>query len=131
MTEVATEAIDTIRIDSLNVEVYPDAKSAGEAAAEDAAATLQQLAKDSVGDLGAIFATGASQMKVLQALTSLSGLPWDRVIGFHMDEYEAMAPDHPASFRRYMRERLTSCVAMKAFHEIDATGNLNTLCTQY
>ena len=128
---MATVAIDRFRIDNLKVEVYPDARSAGEAAAMDAAAILQELAGDNAGDISVIFATGASQMKVLEALTSLSGLPWDRVIGFHMDEYEAMPPDHPASFRRYMRERLTSRVAMKAFHEIDATGDLDTLCKNY
>jgi len=128
---VATAAIDKFRIDNLKVQVFPDAWSAGEAAAEDTAAILQQLARDRTGDLGVIFATGASQMKILEALTSLPGLPWDRVIGFHMDEYEAMPPDHPASFRRYMRERLSSRVAMKVFHEIDATGDLDTLCIDY
>jgi len=128
---VTTAAIDRFQIDNLKVEVYPEARSAGEAAAEDAAAILHQLASDNTGDLGVIFATGASQMRMLEALTSLPGLPWDRVIGFHMDEYEAMPPDHPASFRRYMRERLTSRVPMKAFHEIDATVDLATLCSNY
>lgn len=128
---MTTATIDRFRIDRLKIEVYQDARSAGDAAAEDAAAILQQLAKDSAGDIGVIFATGASQINVLEALTSLPNIPWNRVIGFHMDEYVAMPPDHSASFRRYMRKRLTSRVAIKTFHEIDATGDLDTLCKTY
>jgi glucosamine-6-phosphate deaminase len=131
MTEVAIAALDSFRVGNLNIEVYPEAKLAGQAAAERAATTLRELAGGNAGDIGVIFATGASQIRTLEALTGLQGLSWNRVIGFHMDEYEGMAPDHPASFRRYMRERLTSRVSMKEFHEIDATGNLEALCRSY
>ena len=128
---MAITALDSFRVGNLNIEVYPDAKLAGQAAAERAAMTLRQLAVGSTGDIGVIFATGASQIPTLEALTALHDLPWKRVIGFHMDEYEGMSPDHPASFRRYMRERLTGRVSMKEFHEIDGTGNLEELCRSY
>jgi glucosamine-6-phosphate deaminase len=68
----------------------------------------------------------------LRALTAKADLPWNRVVGFHMDEYENLPLDHPASFRRYLRERLTSQVAMKEFHEIDGTlPDLEQLCIDY
>jgi glucosamine-6-phosphate deaminase len=59
---------------------------------------------------------------MLEALTSIPGLPWDRVLGFHMDEYIGLDENHPASFRRYLREKLTGRVAMREFCEIDGNA---------
>jgi len=128
---VSSTQIDSLQVGTLKIEIYNDSKDAGVAAAEAAAATMRQLATQASGDIGVIFATGASQIKTLEALTSFCDIPWERISGFHMDEYEAMQPDHPASFRGYMRKRLTSLVPMKAFHEMDATGDLDQLCREY
>ena len=65
------------------------------------------------------FATRASQFSTLAALTAIENLPWEYVTGFHMDEYVGLPADHPGSFRRYLRERLTGKVRMRAFHEVD------------
>lgn len=59
---------------------------------------------------------------MLDALTSVPGLPWSRVVGFHMDEYIGLDESHPASFRRYMREKLTQRVPMRRFYEIDGNA---------
>jgi len=72
--------------------------------------------------LRVIFATGVSQMQTLDALTSIEGLPWDKIRGFHMDEYIGISADHPASFRWYLRERLTRKVSMNEFYEIDGSA---------
>lgn len=103
------------------MEIHSDSKAAGIAAARSAADTLGKLAKMRAS-LGVIFATGVSQIQTLEALTSIAGLPWEKVCGFHMDEYIGIPVDHPASFRRYLRERLTGKVAMKEFHEIDGNA---------
>jgi glucosamine-6-phosphate deaminase len=102
---------------NLKVLVFPTAKAAGQAAAESVAAAMRELAtkRDAVG---MIFATGASQVETLRALTSIPNLPWEKVRGFHMDEYIGIDENHPASFRRYLRENLTSRVAMAAFYEM-------------
>jgi glucosamine-6-phosphate deaminase len=114
--------MDTIRfqIKRLKVEVHPNRESAGTAAAHAAAECLRQLgsAQDSIG---VIFATGASQLETLRALVSLPGIPWDKISGFHMDEYVGIDEHHPASFRRYLRENLTSCVPMREFFEINGS----------
>lgn len=102
----------------MKVEIHPTREAAGRAAASAAAHTLNHLAP-SHPLISVIFATGASQFDTLAALTSTPNLPWDRVRGFHMDEYVGLPADHPASFRRYLRERLTGKVRMHAFHEID------------
>lgn len=115
----------------LKVEVYATSEAAGQAAAEKAACAIASLA-EAEEDVGIIFATGASQMNMLRTLTTFGDLPWERVIGFHMDEYEGLAADHPASFRRYLKERLVSRVAMKGFHPIDADRkDLSEVCAEY
>ena len=123
--------IRSLQVGQLNVEAYESTEAMGKAAAESAAESLHALAAQ--GDtVGVIFATGASQMSTLEALTSIPGLPWDKVVGFHMDEYLGIPDDHRASFRRYLRERLTSKVRMHQFYGVDGTsGNPEETCRKY
>jgi glucosamine-6-phosphate deaminase len=119
------------QVDSLKVEVHPDRASAGKAAADAAAQCLLQLASG-LDSIGVVFATGASQLDTLQALVAIPNLPWARIEGFHMDEYVGIDEHHRASFRRYLRENLTSRVAMRAFHEIDGSSrNPAAVCRDY
>jgi glucosamine-6-phosphate deaminase len=118
-------------VGTLKLEIHLTRKAAGEAAARAAAEELLRLGQ--LGqDIGVIFATGASQLDTLDALTSIPGLPWDRVQGFHMDEYVGLDENHPASFRRYLREKLTRRVAMRNFFEIDGNArDLNAFSRSY
>ncbi|HXJ97011.1 MAG TPA: glucosamine-6-phosphate deaminase [Terriglobia bacterium] len=119
------------QVENLKIEVYASRKAAGEAAARAAAESLRQLAKQRAM-VGVIFATGASQLETLHALTTIPDLPWNRVAGFHMDEYVGLPADHPASFRRYLRENLTSRAHLAEFHEIDGTvADPEALCREY
>ncbi|MDN8599773.1 glucosamine-6-phosphate deaminase [Citrobacter sp. S2-9] len=52
-----------------------------------------------------ILATGASQFQMLENLIK-ADIDWSRVTIFHLDEYIGLGEDHPASFRRYLRERV-------------------------
>jgi glucosamine-6-phosphate deaminase len=112
------EAMRSLKVDNLNVEVYESTEAMGKAAAESAAQRLRELAKQNE-TVAVIFATGASQMAMLEALTSIPDLPWNKVVGFHMDEYLGISDQHPASFRRYPRERLTDKVKMRQFYGVD------------
>src|ERR1700737_3680439 len=86
-----------LRVGTLKLEVYPNRKAAGAAASQAAAVALKELGLDR-GSIGVIFATGASQVDTLVALPEIEGLPWERVRGFHMDEYIGIDPEHSASF---------------------------------
>ncbi len=110
-----------LQVEAIKVEIHPDSKAAGAAAAQASAQALIELGKPG-NAFGVIFATGASQLDTLEALTAIQGLPWDRVCGFHMDEYVGLGVTHPASFRRYLRKELTSKVTMKSFDEIDGSA---------
>jgi glucosamine-6-phosphate deaminase len=107
---------------TLQVRIFSTTKAAGQAAAETVAAALREMGAERTS-VGMIFATGTSQLETLHALTSISGLPWGKIHGFHMDEYIGINGNHPASFRRYLRENLTSRVSMAAFHEIDGSAS--------
>src|SRR5260370_358343 len=113
--------VESMQFGRLKVEIHSDREAAGTAAAQQAATAIRRAA-ERADLIGVIFATGQSQIDMLRSLTAIPDIPWNRVIGFHMDEYEKLQPQHPASFRGYLRERLTSRVGMKEFHEIDRTA---------
>ncbi len=120
-----------LKVGTLKVEVHPNGKAAGEAAANAVAARLRQL-ETTMQDLAVIFATGMSQLVTLHRLTSMQDLPWSEILGFHLDEYIGPDANHPASFRRYLRENLTSRVAMRKFFEIDGSSpDPQSVCREY
>src|ERR1700722_17234151 len=114
-------AFRTLRVGNLIIEAYKSTEAMGQAGAASAAQRLRELAANSE-TVGVIFAAAASQMVTLDALTSIPGLPWHKVVGFHMDEYLGISDQHRASFRRYLRERLTDKVKMRHFYSIDGTA---------
>ena len=118
---IANREGKSLKLGTLKLEIYPTREAAGVAAAQAAAKALTELgaARESVG---VIFATGASQIETLRALTRIGQIPWDRVHGFHMDDYIGLPVDHPASFGAYLREKLTRLVPMKEFLEIDGNA---------
>ena len=66
-----------------------------------------------------VAATGASQFEFLDALTGTPGIEWGKTVFFHLDEYVGLPESHPASFRRYLKERIASRVEPAAFHFIE------------
>lgn len=58
------------------------------------------------GEARVIFASAASQFEFIEALIAHKEIDWSKVCGFHLDEYVGLSADHPASFRRFLKERL-------------------------
>ena len=119
--DITAAEVRHLQVETMKVEVYPSRAAAGEAAARAAANAMLELVQKR-GMIAVIFATGASQLDMLNALTGIHNLPWERIRGFHMDEYIGISPDHPASFRRYLRDRLTNRVKMKDFFEVNGSA---------
>ena len=94
-----------------------DAVTLGEVAARRAAVVIED-AVAARGQASVMFASGNSQREFLEVLTGDPTVAWSQVVGFHMDEYLGVDATHPASFRRYMRERITDVVRLPEFHEI-------------
>lgn len=61
-----------------------------------------------------IVATGASQFQMLEALIK-EDVDWTKVTSFHLDEYIGLPETHPASFRKYLKERFASKLPLKSF----------------
>jgi len=94
------------RFAEMQVAVYESNQALGQAAAIEFAAILrEELGKND--EAAVIFATGNSQLSFLEALRHEKNIAWDRVIVFHMDEYLGLPADHPASFRRFIHEKIT------------------------
>ncbi|MGI8969165.1 MAG: glucosamine-6-phosphate deaminase [Dehalococcoidia bacterium] len=91
------------------VKILPDRLSLGVAAAEIGADLIRYAIKDG-GSAAIVLATGASQFEMLDALIRAPDIDWSRVTAFHLDEYVGLSENHPASFRRYLRERFLSRV---------------------
>jgi glucosamine-6-phosphate deaminase len=129
--ESTTGGVTLFTAGTMKLKIYPSKRAAGEAAALAVAEELRRLGQLRE-QIGVIFATGAAQFDTLEFLTSTPGLPWKKVRGFHLDEYVGLDENHPASFRRFLRERLTQHVDMGAFFEIDGNAqDLDAVCREY
>src|SRR5437016_1882416 len=100
------------------IEVLADKYSLGQAAADHAARSLRRTLGDQ-GSARIVAATGASQFEFLDALTSAPGIDWSRVEVFHLDEYVGLPATHPASFRKYLLERLILKTGITKYHLLD------------
>ena len=102
----------------MHIKTYVDRKTMSRAAARRAA----RLLKDAIaarGEARIIAGTGTSQFDFLEALTASSDVDWQSVEMFHLDEYVGLPLDHPASFRRYLLERLIDKTSIPRFHLLD------------
>lgn len=80
------------------------------AAAAAAAAQAIKKAIEEHGRANIILATGASQFEMLKNLVEAKTVDFSKVTMFHLDEYIDMREDHPASFRKFLKERFVEKV---------------------
>ena len=111
------------------IRVYPDKIAASRAAAEHAAGLLRD-AIAARGQARVVGATGESQMEFLRALLSLPGISWEKVELFHLDEYVGLSIEHPASFRRYLLERLIRPAGIRTYHLLDGERDPVATCRE-
>ena len=79
-----------------------------------------RAAVEKTGVAHAMFATGNSQIAFIDDLVGRTpDVPWADVVVFHMDEYVGIGPDHPASFQRWIRERIVEPAGPRAAHYLD------------
>jgi glucosamine-6-phosphate deaminase len=99
--------------------IFKDKSRLGAAAAGFAAERIKNAIK-ARGQANITLATGASQFEVMEHLVAEKDIDWARVIMFHLDEYIGLAAGHPASFRKYLKERFVNKVGtLKAVHLVN------------
>jgi glucosamine-6-phosphate deaminase len=100
------------------VRAFEDKISLGKAAAERAATVMRRAIRDH-GRARIVVATGTSQIDFLNELTKAENIDWSRVEMFHLDEYIGLPITHPASFRKYLLERLIHKTGITQYHLLD------------
>jgi glucosamine-6-phosphate deaminase len=101
----------------LKIEVFQTKAECGAAAADRGAQILKQTLA-AKGRASFIVATGASQFDLMKCLSQKEGIPWQNTTMYHLDEYIGISQTHPASFRRYLKERLVDLVHPGTVHFI-------------
>ena len=102
----------------MDVQIFDSKHELGQAAADRAAAVIERAIAER-GEACLIAATGASQFEFLDALTLKPNIEWSKTIFFHLDEYVGLSDAHPASFRKYLRERIVERVHPGEFYFVE------------
>lgn len=113
----------------MKINIFESKSAMGAEAAKVGAAALRKSVEQN-GHASMIVATGASQFEMLEALAAEEDMPWNRITGFHLDEYAALPISHPASFRLYLWQRFISKlpIPVKVFHYLDGEGDCKAEC---
>lgn len=111
----------SLTIEKLRVIVYDERIEMGNAAADFVQKKLVEAIRQK-GSANLILATGASQFSFLEALKEKE-IDWQKVTVFHLDEYKGISSSHPASFRRYLRERILDEVTPKRVYFLNGDAD--------
>lgn len=107
----------------MNIRIYKNREELGKEAASDAAGIIENAIRVN-GRAILVLATGTSQFEMLKYLVQKPGIDWSKVVLFHLDEYIGIPADHPASFRRYIQERVIDKVRpLKKVHLINGESS--------
>ncbi len=113
----------------MEIRICKDRVALGKSAAAFVAEGLRRIIAQK-GEARIALSTGASQFDTLAHLIE-EDVPWDKVEMFHLDEYVNLPESHPASFRKYLKEKFTTKVTLKAVHFVDGTEeNRVALCQE-
>ena len=112
----------------MNIATFSTKEEMGAAAAAHGVSKLQAVLAEK-GSASFIVATGASQFEMLAKLAE-ADLPWNKLTGFHLDEYVGLSINHEASFRKYLWERFVSRLPLPlaAFHFLDGEEDADAEC---
>ena len=100
--------------------VFDNKELLGKAAAAQAASAISSAIAER-GRARVVAASAASQFEFLEALTAAPGIDWKHVELFHLDEYIGLPMTHPASFCKFLQERLISKRGIIKYHLLDGS----------
>lgn len=102
----------------MQIKIFENKHVLSQAAAAHAANSLRTIIRDQ-GQARIVAATGTSQIEFLESLTMAVNMDWGRVELFHLDEYVGLPIAHPASFRKYLLDRLIRKTGITQYHFLD------------
>lgn len=102
----------------MNIFIDESKKESGKEAATKGASLIRESLSEK-GFANIILATGASQFDMLSNLIE-EDIDWSKIDIFHLDEYIGISDKHPASFRKYLKERVADKLPdLKNFHYVN------------
>jgi len=111
----------------MTIRVFADKGALGREAAAHAARLIRRAVSER-GEARILVATGGSQFEFLDALVRSPGVEWPEVEMFHLDEYIGLPADHPASFGKYLLDRLVRRTGIVRFHLLDGEADPAAEC---
>jgi glucosamine-6-phosphate deaminase len=108
----------------MRLRIFEDRNSLGAVAAEQAAEGMRKAIAQR-GKARIIGASAASQFEFLEALTRAPGIDWRRVELFHLDEYIGLSMTHPASFCKFLQDRLVAKTGIATSHFLNGQRDPN------
>ena len=106
----------------MKITLSENAVELGERAADLTAKLLNEAISQN-GSARLVLSTGASQFETIAALVKKE-IDWSKVEVFHLDEYVDLPITHPASFRKYIKERFGDFVNAKKIHYVNTDGDI-------
>jgi len=110
----------------MEIVISEDRKELGKFAAGQGASLIRTAIQKN-GRANIILATGASQFEMLDELIR-EDIDWSKITGFHLDEYIGLPLSHPASFRKYLKERVVDKIPINMFHFVDGEADPHEEC---
>ena len=113
----------------MQIKIYETKDETSKHAAKRASATLKK-AIDEKREAVFVAATGASQFDFLKHFTADKSVDWSKSRMYHLDEYIGITDQHPASFRKYLKERLISKLPIGEVNLINGEKNPEEECNR-
>jgi glucosamine-6-phosphate deaminase len=112
----------------MKIIIADNKRDLGNMAAAQGATLINQAIQDN-GYATIVVPTGASQFEMLSGLTG-EKIDWSKVTAFHLDEYIGIPITHPASFRKYLKERFVDKVPVHEFHFVNGEIDTGQECSR-
>jgi glucosamine-6-phosphate deaminase len=104
---IANELVRQFQAGSLNVSIYETKEALGRDAACTAVALMRQAIRKK-GKARVLFSAANSQLDMVASLTGESGIDWNAIEVFHVDEYVGLASSHAASFGGWVQRNVVA-----------------------
>lgn len=116
--------------DLLDIRIFDTRKEMGKAAADDVAAEIKTLLAEKP-EVNMIFAAAPSQNEFLEALVGHKEIAWNRINGFHMDEYVGVDAAVKQSFVHFLHEAIFDKLPFKKVYCLNGKNEPEAECVRY
>ena len=119
-----------VRADHLLIKIHNSRNEMGKAVAADVISAINEvLSNQKICSI--IFAAAPSQNELLEGLVSSSGVEWNKVNAFHMDEYIGLDKDAKQGFGNFLKNRLFNKVNFNKVDFINGNADPAFECKRY